>query len=259
MPGDSPFTYMRPTDILADEIVSRLGNDGVSLFKDLLERLDQVLGVPLEVTPNEPPNTSLNVGSGIYTSPDQTRMAFYHDGDLSDLTSGVIDFAAGTISVGSVSGFSLPSMTSNYYIKALIQYEIDSDSLDVTFGNEASSQLAATIPALKVGFEPIYVVELYSPNGGVGDWGQIAKLQLIKLFVRMGGKGPTVETQTVIGAPRKVFDLVNILIPANRNKLKVKQNGVDRYNTIHYNVNSDTRITFIKDVADGAQMKFSIE
>ena len=50
MTAPRPETYVRLTDIVADLVLSRLGNSGTDLMDDLLTKLHQRLAVPGEMT-----------------------------------------------------------------------------------------------------------------------------------------------------------------------------------------------------------------
>lgn len=235
-------TYTRPTDILADEILARLGNSGVALFSDLLARINQALGKPVEVRAQNPASTSVNIGVGAYTLPDMERIEYYEFAKVSELASGVIDYAAGTISTGGVSGFVLPTMTAGYYIKSLISYDVFTNSISVVFGAEASSVSGATVPFTPGGYQPKYMVELHSAAGGIGSWSNIGQDDIIRLISEDFPISPIMESQSVGGAPQSIFNLTTITIPADRNRLFIYINGVKC--DINYTVTSDTQVTF---------------
>jgi len=257
MPGSSPYTYNRPTDILADEILARLGNDGTSLLKDLLNRLHQAFGFPVEIRAQDPASKQVNVGVGIYTMPDGQRVILYEEGEVSDLASGVIDFEAGEITAGSVSGFSLPSMTAGYYIRSLVSYDAIDNAFDVTFGDEASSLDVAEFPKPTGRYEPLYSVELYSPTSGVGNWDNIEQTDIIRVMNIGHTISPQEEVQTVSGSPQSIFTLTTIEIPNDRNRLFVQWNGVGKKNTA-YTVTGDTEVTFSPAVPVGVEVRFII-
>lgn len=262
MPTPRPETLIRPNDIVADKNLGRLGNSGSGLFDDLLDRLNAALGGPIEVLPDTAPSRKVIVGIGQYVLPTGERVAYYGDGEVSDLVSGYVDFENGTIGTGSVSGFALPTMIAGEYVKAVIQYELDSESVDVTFGNPNSSLSLATVPNVKDGFDGVCLIELHSPTGGVGDWDVIAHANMVKLW-SVGGKSggaaaPREESQTVSGGPQSVFNLSSLVVPANRKKLQVFVNGVRQVDAVHYNVTSDTQVTFVVAKPDFAEVSFRI-
>lgn len=262
MPAPRQETLIRPTDVVADVAQDRLGNSGLGLFDDLISRLNQAFGLPLEVNPASTPNSTLIVGAAQYLLPDGQRQTIYSDGAVASLVSGVIDFTTGLISGGSVSGFALPSLSAGQYVKALVEYEVDSDSLNVTFGVPNASLSAASTPAADTGYVAVALAELHSTIGGTGVFDPITRSQLIKLLDFSGGSGevagPREESQTVVGSPASVFNLVSLQIPANRLKAKVEVNGVAQENGVEYTVTSDTQITFAVSQPEFAKIKVRV-
>lgn len=255
-------TLIRPTDIVADVAKDRLGNNGLGLFDDLIERLNQALGIPLEVNPTSTPGSSVIVGAAQYLLPDGQRQSLYSDGSIAQMVSGVIDFSTGTISAGGVSGFALPSVSAGQYIKALIEYEVDSDSLNVTFGVPNASLPLASVPVADAGFVAVAMLELHSTIGGTGVFDPIVKGQIIKLLDFSGGSGeaagPKEEAQTVVGSPQTTFNLVSLQIPANRLKAKVEVNGVGQEYAVDYTMASDTQLVFTSAQQVNARIKVRV-
>lgn len=263
MPAPRNETLARLTDVVVDAAYSRLANSGTDLLNDALQRIHQHLGVPLEVTANSTPNSVLNIGPGIYSLPDNRRIGVYADGVQPSLASGTINFASGAISTGSVSSFASarPTMTAGNFVRALIQYEIDSNAVDVTFGSQNAVLASTSIPTLKTGFVPVCLVELKSTAGGVGVWDAIQSSAIIQLldFSAGGGEvaGPTEEIQVVV-SPQSVFTLTTIVVPANRRKLLVYTNGIKETLTTDYSVTSDTQVTFVEPRPANAEITFRI-
>lgn len=255
--GDRTGNWTRLSDVLVEDELSRFGNDGASLLKEFFGRLNSLFGFPLEIVPQNPASDVLEIGPGMYELPDGQRASWYDDAAVSEGVSGLIDFGAGTISVGGVSGFSMPTMTAGYYVKALVQYAIKEHEIDVTFGSEGATLLAATVPQLKDRFEPVYMVELHSPGGGVGNWDSITKQSLVKIWKVRGSKAPKNELQTVTGSPQTVFTLTQITIPSNRNRLFVMVNGVGAQST-EYTVTGDQEVTFMSAKPIGAEVRFIV-
>lgn len=270
MPAPRPETNVRLTDIVGDKVLPRLGNTGNELLADTLTLLHQHLGIPIEITCNEPPNTSLVVGPGMYILPDGSRVAFMGDGYMSsNLLLGAINFALGTITSGANASFSLPTMTAGNFVKALIQYAVDTNKINVIFGSQAITQAGAGLPDVKPGFSAICLVELHSTSGGVGSWDSITKVNLVKVidvggFSGGGGGGggvsadPQDELFTVTGSPASVFNLATFSIPQNRKKLSTFINGVRQVDALHYNVTSDTQVTFTVSIPVNAEVLFRV-
>lgn len=257
MPLPNANTYIRPTDILADEVFSRLGNDGSGSFADLLSRIHQILGMPVEVKARQPNSRIIDVGTGVYTLPNSQRVMLYEYDSSSELVSGSIDFANGLISVGSVPSFSLPTMVAGNYIKALVSYDVKGTSFDVSFGSQAVSLGACTKPYVPRSFTPVTLVELHSTGGGVGVWDTIGDDDLVQLICNDFPVAPTSEVQSVGGSPQTVFNLITVVIPKDRGRLLILVNGV-RYDK-SYTVTSDTQVVFDNAIpANTLQVEFLV-
>lgn len=174
-------TNPRLTDIIGDAAYDRLGNSGVDSLRDLMDKFYQFLGFPIEVTPTSPISTSLNYSAGIYTLPDGQRMMSLNGSIASDLTAGLISFASGTISSGTNNSFSLPTMAAGQYIKALVEYNVNTNAVNIRFGTPSVSLSTASIPRGSYGFRSVYLIELFSPLGGVGSWSLISKSNIVRI------------------------------------------------------------------------------
>lgn len=249
-------TFVRTTDIVADVVASRLGNTGTDDLKDLVNRINTALRVPVEVRAQTPASTTLQVGAGIITLPDGTREALLRDGVTPSLAIGTIALAAGTISTGSNGSFTPPTMIAGNYVRALVQYRPDSNALDVTFGTQAISLAASGVPALKAGYDPVAIVELHSTSGGVGDFDVVSQNDLIWLHAR-SSNGPYSQTFTVV-APQTVFNLTVFAVPANRKRLRAVVNGVGMVEGDDYTVTSDTQVTFAEAQPANAVVTFTL-
>lgn len=252
-------TNIRLTDVIADNQYERLGNSGNDQILDLFNRIHQYLGRPFEITPTTTPSASVDYLSGIYTLPDGTRIANIKGNIIPSIAAGTIDFDLGTISTGSVTSFVVPTMSVGFYIRALIQYSFDKDSLNVMFGTESASLATATIPEVAAGYDPICMVELFSSVGGTGagTFDVIQRSNLVYLMDTLDfDPKPIEEVATVSGGTQTVFALSSLEVPAQRSRLTVFVNGIKE---IHYTVTSDTEVTFDDPVEDGAEVIFRVE
>jgi hypothetical protein len=252
-------TNVRLTDIIADAQYDRLGNSGSDQLLDLLNRIHQYLGRPFEIVPTSTPSASVEYSTGVQTLPDGTRVAAIKGTVIPGIAAGAINFDLGTISTGGVNSFSVPVMTAGNYIRALIQYSFDNDSLNVSFGTEDPVLANATIPEAIFGYEPICLVELLSTAGGsgAGTFDPINRDDVVYLIDTLDfDPQPIEETQTVAGSPETVFTLTAFTIPSQRNRLTVFVNGIKE---IHYTVTSDTEVTFDDPIAVNAEVTFRVE
>jgi hypothetical protein len=253
-----PETNARLTDVLGDRILSRLGNLGNELLSDLLDKFHSALGVPFETTPSTTPDSNLHVSAGVYTLPDQRRLAPMRGGTIPSISAADIDFQLGSISTGAILTFVLPNMMAGNYIKALIQYSYGTNAFDVTFGSQNVSLSGAGTPIINVDFEPVCLVELHSTVGGVGSFDVIGKTNLILVMDSMDYEpAPIEETHTVV-VDQDVFTLTTIKIPSSRSRLMVFINGVYQILGTHYNVTSDTVVTFTSPVFVNAEVLFRV-
>jgi len=255
-------TVARETDVAIETALARLGNSGSSLLNDLVSRLNTALGFPIEVTPNAPATTSLNYSAGEFTLPTGQRLTGLSYGKTLSLTAGVIDFALGTVSTGTLPTFSLPTMTVNFFIKALIQYNADTNELTVVFGAENSLQSGATVPSVSLGYSPLYLVELQSPNGGPGDWNAIGHSNIVRVYPSLGvagvGTTPTIGTFDV-AAPTTIF-ATPAPIPSSQDRMEVFYNGVlmMRGGSYDYTVTGGSQITFNYSIPANSKIKIKI-
>ena len=253
-----PETNARLTDILGDRILSRLGNLGNELLSDLLDKFHSALGVPFETTPSATPDTTLHVSAGVYTLPDQRRLAPMRGGTIPSISAADINFQLGSISTGTNLTFALPNMVATRYVKALIQYSYGKNAFDVTFGSQNASLSGAGTPIINVDFEPVCLVELHSTAGGVGSWDPIGKSNLVLVMDSMDYEpSPIEETHTVV-VDQDVFTLTTINIPSSRSRLMVFINGVYQILGTHYTVTSDTVVTFTTPVFINAEVLFRV-
>lgn len=253
-------TFVRITDILSDKVIDRFGNDGVSDMDNLTNRIANCFTMPVEIYPNNPANTSVNYTAGEFTLPDGVRIASLIDGFLtSQLTAGVISFSAGTVSSGATPTFSLPTMVAGNWVRALVQYKVDTNSLTVTFGTQNSVLGSTGIPAVLQGYNAFCLLELFSSAGGVGSFSAITRSRLIRIVSPMASdKGPVTELQTVTVTPQTVFTLTTITIPKNRSRLLVFVNGILQRLGTHYSVTSDTQVTMSFSVPVNGEVVFVV-
>jgi len=253
-----PETNVRLTDILGDKILDRLGNVGNELLVELLEKFHSALGMPFEVNPSNPGDSRINISGAIYTLPDQKRLATMKNGIIPQIGSTIINFSLGTISSGSNPTFLLPNLTPDYFIKALVQYSYDLNAFDVTFGDEGLTIFDATHPIVKANFDPICLIEMHSTLGGIGSFDPIFKQHLIVIVDSMDFESePAEEIQTTI-TNQNIFILSNFVIPKQRKRLMVFVNGVYQILGTHYNVTSDSVVTFTQFIQANAEVLFRI-
>jgi hypothetical protein len=253
-----PETNVRLTDILGDRILERLGNAGNELLTDLLDMFHSALGTPFEVTPNDPGNSVINISGSVYVLPDGRRMATMKNGVIPQLSSGLVSFASGSISVGNNPTFVLPSMTPDYYVKSLIQYNHEVNSINVTFGTEASALSGCGNPTINISYDPICLIEMHSPSGGFGDFDPIVRQNLITIVDSMDFEPEPIEEPQSTISPTNIFNLLIITIPKQRKRLMVFVNGVYQTLGTHYNVTSDTRVTFTTMIQSDAEILFRV-
>lgn len=252
-------TVARLTDNVVDAILSRLGNDGVSLGDDFASRLNQMFGGPLEVTPSTPASLVLAIAATSYTLADGLRLAILDDGVLPALTAGSMNFAAGTISTGANPSFALPTLTTGQFVKALVQYKVDENKVNVTFGSAAGSLAAAGVPALLDGYSAAYIVELTVTGGTPGAFAAVAKTNLVKIMNGIRSTKSLVrEKQDVTTTSQSVFNLATITIPKNRNRLLVLQGGAVLDPADDYTIGSDTQVTLATPALNGARLTFIV-
>lgn len=253
-----PETNARLTDILGDKILARLGNNGSELLVELLDKFHSALGTPFEVTPNDPPNTNLNISGAVYTLPDGKRLAPMKNGTIPQISAVSIDFAAGTISGGANPTFVLPTITALNYVKSLIQYNYDLNAFDVTFGTENVVLGSCGTPSIKINFDPICLVEMHSVSGGIGVFDNISKTNLIVITDSTDFEPePAEEIHTTITS-QSIFTLTSLIIPKQRKRLMVFVNGVYQILNSHYNVTNDTTIQFTEPILTNAQILFRV-
>ena len=258
MPAPINPTAARLTDNVVDKVLSRLGNDGVSMGDDFVTRLDQALGLPIELTAQSPATTALNVGASVYTMPNGVRVAVVDDGVFSALAAGVVDFQAGTISTGTNATFTTPTIPANNWVRALVQYKPDTNALNVTYGTMDPSVTNCSIPALLDDYQPVYLIEIQANGLGTGIQ-PIANANIVKIA---GGfksqNGPAIEVQNVASSPKTVFTLTTIVIPRNRSRLLVLQNGILMTAADDYAVTSDTVVTMTNPVPVNGRVTFLV-
>jgi len=259
MSAPRPESVTRLTDIVVDKVLSRLATSGSSLADDFVTRVNQALGSPVEITPNTPASSVLNVGVSTYTLPSGARIGIYGDSSLLALSVGTIDFASGTISTGSNASFSLPNPAAGQYLRALIHFSKDLLALSVTFGTPDASLAAAGYPPALAGYSPLVLLELHSTAGGIGSFDAIAAGNIIYLVGSLSSaKGPVLEQQTVSGSPQTLFTLTTIVAPANRLKLKVSVNGVEQFYPEDFSVPSNTTVSFTNAQPINAEVSFEV-
>lgn len=251
-------TNVRLTDILGDKILDRLGNAGNELLVELLEKFHSALGTPFEVNPSNPGDQRVTIAGAIYTLPDQRRIATMKNGVIPQIGTTTVNFGLGTISSGTNPTFVNPSMTPNFYIKSLIQYNYDLNAFDVSFGSEDLLLSNCTPPLVKIGFDPICLLELHSTGGGVGNFDPIVKQNIIVIIDSMDFEQEPAEEIQVTITNQTVFTLTNFSIPKQRKRLMVFVNGVYQILGTHYNITSDTVVTFTEFIRANAEVLFRI-
>lgn len=255
-------TNVRPTDVAADKPYSRLGNTGDALLDDLLDRIHQALGRPLEVDADNPVSPRVTFQAGIYTLPNGRRVTSYRNGNLPAITNGIIDFDNGTISAGTNPTFTPPSMTLGNWIRALVQYSFGKNAIQVTFGTQNANVNLCSVPSAIIDYEPIAICELYAlANGsGPGTFDNIQKTGIITILDSLDfDSEPQEEVQTVAVASQTVFTLSSITIPSHRMRLDVFVNGIKQIQGTHYIVNSDIEVGFIDPIPQNAEVTFRVE
>lgn len=253
-------TNTRPTDMVADKPYSRLGNTGGELLDDLLDRIHQYLGAPLQIDANNPVAPKVVYEAGVYTLPDGRRMASYRGGKLPQITSGEIDFDAGTISSGTVLSFTPPTMVLNNYVRALVSFSLGKNAISVTFGSQDSVLANASVPTPVKGYQPVAIVELLAQaaGSGAGTFNNVQKTDIVSIF-GASDSDPIEEVQVVSGSPASVFTLTTIAIPTDRMRLDVYVNGIKYIQGTHYTVTNDTTVTFDENVSVNAEVVFRVE
>ena len=253
-------TNTRPTDMVADKPYSRLGNDGGTLLEDLLDRIHQHFGSPLQVDSYTPVAPKVTYEAGVYVLPDGRRISVYRSGSLPQISNGEIDFDLGTISSGTNLTFTPPVMVLNNYVRALISYSIGNNAVVVTFGTQDAVLANATVPSPVKGYQPVSVVELYAQaaGSGAGTFANVQKTDIVSI-VGAPDSAPIEEVQTVSGSPETVFTLATINIPTDRMRLDVFVNGIKYIQGTHYTVTNDTTVTFDEPVSVNAEVVFRVE
>lgn len=254
-------TNTRPTDMVADQAFSRFGNTGDSLLDDLLSRIHQCFGRPLEVSADNPVSPRVTYQSGIYTLPDGSRVTAYRNGVIPTISGGIIDFDNGTISTGNNSAFTRPSMVLGNWVRALVQYSFGKNAIQVTFGTQDANLNLCTVPSALADYEPIAVVELQAiaDGSGPGTFDNIQKTGVIAIIDALDFDSEPEEEVVVVAAPQTVFTLATISIPSSRMRLSVYVNGVKQNQGSHYNVNSDTEVEFTDPIPANAEVTFRSE
>lgn len=259
MPAPRSETVARLTDNVVDAVLSRLGNDGISLGDDFIARLNQIFGLPIEVTPASPASLILTVGPSAYALPDGQRVAVLDDGYLPTLATGTMNFGNGAISTGANPTFVLPAFTSGQFVRGLLQYKVDENKLNVSFGAQGASIAASGVPAILDGYSAAYIVELAVTGNAPGNFAVISKAALVRILGGFrSGKGILREKQDVVASSQSVFNLTTIVIPKNRQRLVVLQGGAALDPSDDYTVNSDTQVTLATAALNGARLTFIV-
>ena len=175
-------TNPRLSDTVADKAYERLGNSGLDQLIDLLDRVHQYLGFPIEIKPTNPVSTSLEYSAGVFQLPDGTRLMALNGEIPPALVAGVINFSTGIISSGTNNTFSLPLLPSNVYVKAIVEYNVNTNALNVRFGNSASLIENASIPKGSFGYRSLMLVELFTTGLGSGSFAPLTKANLVRIY-----------------------------------------------------------------------------
>lgn len=252
-----PETNVRLTDIAGDKQYSRLGNTGDGLLDDLLSRLNQALGQPFEVQASVPGDLNVTVSSGVYTLPDGRRLSVMRNGIIPSVGSVTLQFDTGTITGGTNPSFVLPTMTSGNFVKGLIQYSFGKNAFNVTFGTQNAILALCGSPNILIDYEPISMLELQANGNGQGQFHPILKSNLITIVDSMDYEPSPVE-EKIDSVGQSVFDLSTIEIPASRSRLMVFVNGIYQVHTMHYDITTDTQVTFRDVIAANAEVLFRV-
>lgn len=254
-----PETVTRLTDIVVDSAQARLGTTGTNLADDFVSRVNQALGIPIEITPQASADSTVNVGTASYTLPSGIRVGIYDGSSLLTLAAGVISFTAGTISTGSNATFSLPNLAAGQYVRALIAFRKDLLALAVTFGSPNSSIASSGMPTPGDGYSPVAILELHSTLGGPGAFDAIAASNIVYILNSLQSRGsPKLEQQTVTGSAQSLFTLATISIPENRLKLRVSVNGVRQFYPEDFGIPTDNQVSFTNAQPVNAEVSFEI-
>lgn len=173
MTAPRPETYVRLTDIVADLVLSRLGNSGTDLMDDLLTKLHQRLAVPGEMTVTGT-NKIVSIGNTVVDIGPSGKKASLPQLNGIDLgnRNGTFNFGTG-VGSGDVQNATLPSMTASYYVKAGFEVR-ENGNIIVVFGNEGVSASAATAPAFSENAIRLgYVLLQDDGTGGTGNFANI--------------------------------------------------------------------------------------
>jgi hypothetical protein len=173
MTAPRPETYVRLTDIVADLVLSRLGNTGTDLMDDLLTKLHSRLAIPGELTVTGS-NKVVSVGSTVVDiGPSGKKLSLpqLNGIDLGN-RSGTMNFGTG-VGTGDVQTVSLPTMTASYFIKAGFEVR-ENGNIVVVFGVEGVSASAATAPAFSENATRLgYVILQDDGTGGTGNYSNV--------------------------------------------------------------------------------------
>lgn len=194
MAAPRPETFVRLTDIVADLILSRLGNSGTDLSDDLFTKINTALAIPGELTVAGT-NKVVSVGATqVVTGPSGKLKSLppLNAIDLGNRT-GTFDFATGT-GTGDVQNTALPVMVASQFIKAGFEVR-ENGNVVVIFGNQGATAAAATLPSFSENALPLgYVVLQDDGTGGTGNFVNVLYSALYQ-FVGAGGGGGSEQSE----------------------------------------------------------------
>lgn len=255
--SQQPNTAIRLTDIQVETAHARLGNSGNAYLDDTLSRVIQGLGLPLEFLPTVPASVSLTYEAGVYVLPNGVRLAALEGVVLPNIAAGTINFQAGTISSGGRTTFTPVIPTGSNYVKARIEFDASSSSLNVKYGTPAASLAAANIPAGSADYVGLYIVELHSVGGVLQP---ITASNLIKVADAYApdASEPKLEIfDTTV--PISSHTLTAISVPLNRDRLQVFRNGQLLAETEDYTVDNDNvTVNFTYEIYPGSKLTFRV-
>lgn len=241
-------TVIRETDVAIETSSDRLGTSGSNFLNDFTSRVHNAFGFPLELKQRNPAGSILDYSGGYYTLPNGQRVSGLFNKQDAVINDGYIDFQTGTISTGNNMSFSLPTMTAGNWIKAIVEYSAETISLNVVFGTQSSWLFTASIPQVSYNYSPLYLLELKSTAGGVGNWDPITNSSIIKITPFI--PSPKKEGVKIIEifdttAPETVF-ITATQFPFDEKRISVFYNGIKMVNGFSddYIISGTNQITF---------------
>lgn len=185
-------TFVRLTDVVADLVLSRLGNTGTDLLDDLFTKINTALAIPGELSVTGTNKVVSIGGTQVVTGPSGKLKTLppLNGIDLGS-RSGTFDFATGT-GTGDVQNASLPTLTPNFFVKAGFQVT-ENGNIVVIFGNEGATASAATLPTFSENALPLGYVVLQ--DNGSGAFNNVLYSALYQISTLAGGSSEQSEAQ----------------------------------------------------------------